>query len=109
MPWPTNGGTHANLNLAGLVPADCNEENTMNTDEKKAIIYARWLAERDKMPLPEHADTAIDWAEPVMRDGAKAERVRSVTFTGERYAVTVKLLGWAYDPTPMEGPPAGET
>jgi hypothetical protein len=99
---------HANPNPAGRVPADRNEENTMNTDEKKAIIYARWLAERDKMPLPEHADTAIEWAEPVMRDGTKAERVKSVTFTGERYAVTIKLLGWAYDPTPMEGPLAGE-
>ncbi len=80
----------------------------MSADEKKAIIYARWLAERDKIPLPELADTAIEWAEPVMRDGTKAERVKSVTFTGERYVVTVKLLGWNYDPSPVEGPPAGE-
>jgi hypothetical protein len=80
----------------------------MSADEKKAIQYARWLAERDKMPLPEHADTAIEWAEPIMRDGTKAERVKSVTFTGERYAVTVNLPGWDYDPTPMKGPLAGE-
>jgi hypothetical protein len=91
------------------LPADRDKEiPQMNADEKKAIIYARWLAERDKMPLPGHADTAIEWAEPIMRDGTKAERVKSVTFTGERYAVTVNLPGWAYDPPPMEGPLAGE-
>jgi hypothetical protein len=91
------------------VPADRSKENTMNTDEKKAIIYARWLAERDKMPLPEHADTAIEWAEPMMRSGVRLARIKAVTFTGERYAVTVNLPGWNYDPSPVEGPPAGET
>jgi hypothetical protein len=90
------------------VPADCNEENTMNTDEKKAVIYARWLAERDKVPLPEAVSISIEWAEPRMRSGIRLARIKAVTFDGDHYAVTVKLPGWNYDPSPIEGPPVGE-
>jgi hypothetical protein len=91
------------------LPANRNEENTMTPDEKKAVQYARWLAERDAMPLPEHAYTTIEWAAPTMRSGVRLARIKAVTFTGERYAVTVYLPGWDYDPSPVEGPPAGET
>jgi hypothetical protein len=81
------------------VPVNRKENHQMKADEKKAIQYARWLAERDAMPLPEHADTAIEWAEPMMRSGIRLARIK---------AVTVYLPGWDYDPTPMKGPPAGE-
>jgi hypothetical protein len=91
------------------VPANRKENHQMKADEKKAVQYARWLAERDAMPLPEHAETAIEWAEPMMRSGVRLARIKAVTFTGERYAVTVYLPGWDYDPSPVEGPPAGET
>jgi hypothetical protein len=41
----------------------------------------------------------------LLRDGTKAERIRTVTFHGERYSIAVHLPGWAHDPTPHNAAP----
>jgi hypothetical protein len=74
-------------------------------DTHKAILYARWLAEKEGLPLPDDAEIAIDWAHVMLRDGSKAERIRTVTFNGERFSVAVHLPGWAHDPTPYNATP----
>jgi len=83
--------------------------NDDSHDEHKAITYARWLAERDGLILPAHPEIGLEWARPRMTDGRHVDRIKAVTFDGDRYAVTIKLPGWDYDPSPMKGPPAGET
>ena len=74
-------------------------------DTHKAILYARWLAEKDALPLPDHPDISTDWAHVLLRDGTKEERVRTVTFHGARYSLSVHLPGWAHDPTPHNAAP----
>lgn len=74
-------------------------------DTHKAILYARWLAEKDALPLPDDSDIGIDWARVTLRDGTREERIRTVTFHGARYSVAVHLPGWAHDGTPHNAAP----
>jgi hypothetical protein len=79
--------------------------NDEEHDTHKAILYATYLAERDGMLPREPHDVAIDWARVTLRDGTKHDRIRTVTFHGERYSVAVHLPGWAYDGTPHDAAP----
>ena len=74
-------------------------------DTCTAILYARWLADRDKMPLPpDGCDISTEWGLVLLRDGRHEQRIRQVTFHGERYSVGVHLPNWAHDPTPSRAP-----
>lgn len=79
--------------------------NQEEHDIHKAILYATWIAERDRLILPEGHDVAVDWARVTLRDGTKEERIRTVTFHGERYSLAIHLPGWAHDPTPHNAAP----
>ena len=74
-------------------------------DTHKAILYARWLAEKDALPLPDDSNIGIDWARVTLRDGTREERIRTVTFHGARYSVAVHLPNWAHDGTPHNAAP----
>jgi hypothetical protein len=40
----------------------------------------------------------------LLRDGSQSQRIRQVTFHGERYSVGVQLPNWAHDSTPTHAP-----
>lgn len=74
-------------------------------DTCTAILYARWLADKDQMPLPPDAcNISTEWGRVLLRDGSQSQRIRQVTFHGERYSMGVQLPNWAHDPAPSHAP-----
>jgi hypothetical protein len=65
--------------------------------EDQARDYARWLAARDGVALPDDRWPVIDWAKV-----GKSRRARAVTFRDRNGAVTINIPNWDWRETVNE-------
>lgn len=63
--------------------------------ERKAVTYARWLAARDGVALPEGSATAV-WA----TTAGGSDRITCVVFAGSFPRVRIDLPNWDWTPAP---------
>jgi hypothetical protein len=75
-----------------------------SVDERRAVEYARWLAARDRLELPDEGRITAIWSKITTRAGKPSNRIRAITFTGNNaYPVSIILPNWDFDPVePME-------
>ncbi len=73
---------------------------SISSDNEKAVQYARWLAARDGIALPD-GHVSVLMQHLLTREGKKTNRAFSVTFHNTNgQPVIIGLPNWDFDPAP---------